>query len=56
MDLPASLGPVILFVQCFVREPFVQIGEYSEQKSAYGKFFWDKRGAELAMEKRIHIP
>jgi len=34
MDLPARLGPVILFVQRLVREPFVQVGEYPKQESA----------------------
>jgi hypothetical protein len=35
VDLPADLGPVVLFVQSFVREPFVQICENPEQESSY---------------------
>lgn len=36
MDLPADLGPVVLFIQSFVRKPFVQVSEDSEQEASYG--------------------
>jgi hypothetical protein len=48
MDLPADLGPVVLFVQGFVRKPLVQVGEDPEQESAYGR-----KPCKSALRKQI---